>query len=136
MPVHAELPLTLPEEIVQRLLPHVDERSLRSLRLRPGRPWRWVPALLRTGATTLGRDVCVRPGRCRLDTARGLALVAHEAIHVRQYRELGATRFLLRYIAGAVRVRFAHHAHPMEQEPIAVQRRVLDALVADGFPLA
>jgi hypothetical protein len=129
------LPLTLPEEVVQRLLPYVDERSLRSLRLRSGRPWRWLPALLRAGATTLGREVCVRPGRCRLDTARGLALVAHEAIHVRQYRELGATRFLLRYIGGAVRVRFAHHAHSMEQEPIAVQRQVREALVAEGMPL-
>src|SRR5436190_1536926 len=46
---------------------------------------------------TLGRWVLVRRGH---EHDRGL--IAHELVHVRQWRELGAVRFLVRYL-GALR---------------------------------
>jgi hypothetical protein len=113
----------LPEPAIERLLPYVDEESLRIVRIRTTPPWSWLPRLLRVGAVTLGRDVCFRPDVFRLTDRRGLALVAHECTHVRQYRELGAPRFLARYFFGAVRTRFEHDRHPLELEPEAVQAR-------------
>lgn len=116
-------PLRLSEETVARLLPYVDERSLRAMRPRTTAPWSWLPRLLRAGAVTLGNDVCFRPGRFREADASGLALIAHECVHVRQYREMGAIPFLFRYLVGAVRVRFNHDAHPLEREPQELQAR-------------
>jgi hypothetical protein len=58
------------------------------------------------------------------ETARGLALIAHECCHVRQYRQFGAAGFLLRYAIGAFKSRFVHDAHPLEREPEAMQARV------------
>jgi hypothetical protein len=120
----------LPDDAITKLLPYVDEDSLRSVRIRTGVPWTWLPRLLRTGAVTLGRDVSFRPGLYRVTDARGLALVAHECTHVRQYRELNAVRFLLRYLIGGFQTRFVHDRHPLELEPEAVQARVRRELSA------
>ena len=113
----------LPEDVIDRLDTYVDRASLDSARIRTTAPWTWLPRLLRTGAVTLGRDICFRPGLYRTTDGRGLALVAHECTHVRQYQELGAPRFLFRYVVGAFQVRFVHDRHPLELEPEAVQAR-------------
>lgn len=123
-------PLRLSEPTIDRLRPYVDERSLRSMRARTTVPWTLVPRILRAGAVTLGDDVCFRPGRFRETDAQGLALIAHECCHVRQYRELGRPRFLLRYLVGAIQVRFEHDAHPLELEPEAIQARVRSELAS------
>ena len=58
----------------------------------------------RVGAITLGRRVFVAPSFIMRDEANRLTipgwLVAHEAMHVLQYRESGAPRFLVRYARG------------------------------------
>lgn len=113
----------LPEAVIVRLRPYVDEGALRAARIRTSTPWRWIPGALRTGATTIRTNVCFREPYDDT-TGRGLALIAHECVHVRQYREVGAFSFLVRYVAGAARVRFAHDRIPLEQEPLEVQRRV------------
>ena len=118
----------LPEPVIERLMSYADAESLRTVRIRTTAPWSWLPRVLRVGAVTLGRDVCFRPDVFRLTDRRGLALVAHECIHVRQYRELGAPRFLARYLLGAVRTRFVHDLHPMELEPEAIQARARQEL--------
>lgn len=114
----------LPDEVVTRLAPFVDAGALRALRVKTGVPWSWVPGIFRAGATTLGHRVLFRDGAYRTADPRGLALIAHEAVHVRQYREMGWVRFLLRYGVGAVRVGFRHNAHALEQEPLRVQAQV------------
>ncbi len=121
-------PPRLSEATIQSLLTYVDEESLRTTRPRTSAPWTWAPRTLRVGAVTLGRDICFRPGAFREADVRGLALIAHECTHVRQYRELGAARFLLRYLWGAIRVRFVHDLHPLELEPQAVQVRARTSL--------
>ncbi len=117
-------PGRLSPEVIERLAPYVDRQSLQSFRARTVPPWSWVPRLLGTGAVTLGNDVTFKPGAYHLDTARGLALVAHECVHVRQYREMGPVPFLFRYIRGAFAVRFEHGRHPMEMDANALQARV------------
>jgi hypothetical protein len=114
----------LSETTVIRLRPFVDEQSLRRARIRSGRPWVWIPTLLRSGATTLGRNICIRPAVLSEETSRGLALIAHECCHVGQYRQFGIAGFLLRYAMGALKSRFVHDAHPLEREPEAIQARV------------
>ncbi len=121
-------PTRLTEATIQLLLPFVDEQSLRVARPRVSAPWSWLPRLLRVSAVTLGRDICFRPRAFRESDVGGLALIAHECTHVRQYRELGAARFLLRYLLGAFRVRFVHDLHPLEREPEAVQARARSGL--------
>ncbi len=80
-----------------------------------------IQRLLGAGAVTLGNDIRFRPRLYRDTDADGLALIAHECRHVRQYRELGTIRFLTRYLAGGIRVGFVHDAHPLEREPEAIQ---------------
>lgn len=101
-------------------------------RLQPGGPFdvvatdvveraRVVPVrFLQPGvdAMTVGRFILVR--RDRLEDR---ALLAHELVHVRQWRDLGAVRFLLRYVAAYLRARRrglghwdAYRAVPFEAE--------------------
>jgi hypothetical protein len=87
---------------------------------------------LGASATTLGRWVFFKDGRYRPDTPGGLALIAHEAGHVRQWRELGALDFLLRYGRGLLTSRFRHDDHPMEAPLVEAQRRIRGTLEAES----
>lgn len=121
----------VPREARDRLAPLLDEaerEALARMRVVTRAPGRWLPPLLRANATTLGRYVLIRSGHYDTDSPRGLALLAHEAVHVRDYVRLGVARFLVRYGRGLLAARFAHDRHPMEQEAIAVGRRVRRAL--------
>lgn len=121
-------PVWLPPEVVERLAPYVDREALTAFRARTTAPWSWLPRVLRVGAVTLGADVSFRPGRFNSTTPGGLALIAHECVHVRQYREMGALRFLAAYAVGAVRVRGDHDSHPLEVEAEALQARLREEL--------
>ncbi len=79
-----------------------------------------VVPLLTPGVTgmTLGRWVLIRRGH-----ETDVGLVAHELVHVEQWREHGAPRFLRRYLGAYLRGRRAGLAHlaayraiPLEQE--------------------
>jgi hypothetical protein len=111
-----------------RLEPYVDIDALRRMRVVTGAPGRWLPVVLRARATTLGPFVFFRAGAFDPSTPRGLALIAHEALHTVQYREMGVPRFLARYVLEAVRVRFDHGRHPLEAPLIARQREIRRAL--------
>ena len=124
----------LPLDVVETLAPFVERASLDAMRVVSGWPGRWYPTALRTGATTLGHYVFFREGRYRFDTARGLALIAHEAGHITQVREMGLPRFLVRYARGQFQCAFHHDSHPMEVPMIELQRRVREALIAAGWP--
>ncbi len=121
-------PGRLTPETIERLAPYVDRESLRAFRARTVAPWTWLPRLFRAGAVTLGADVSFKPGLYNPTTPRGLALIAHECVHVRQYREMGALRFLAAYAAGVVRSRGVHDRHPMELEAEALQARIREEL--------
>lgn len=87
-----------------------------------------LPVLLRTGAVTIGSRVFFRRGRYDTVSPRGLALIAHEAMHIGQYREYGLIGFFLRYGWGMVTSGFRYRQHPMEAPLIAEQRRIRAAL--------
>ena len=73
-------------------------------------------------AMTLGRVILLRR-----DHGRDEALVAHELVHVRQWRELGAARFLWRYLGSYARGRAAGLGHQQAYEaiPLEVEAREL-----------
>lgn len=86
-----------------------------------------VVPLLTPGVSgmTLDRWILLRRGH-ELDRA----LLAHELVHVRQWRELGVVRFLSRYLSTYVRGRFrglghraAYAAIPFEREARALTSR-------------
>jgi len=114
----------LDEATIATLSTHVPEADLRRMRVITGRPWRWIPIVLRMSAITFAPFVFFGSGRFRTDTPRGLALIAHEAVHLAQARELGGLRFYARYLWGNLRCGFRHANHMMERPAIAVQRSV------------
>lgn len=101
---------------------YIPEQDLARARLYDGRvPW-YLPG--RFTAITRGSRVYFRPGACRTDTAQGLALLAHELVHVGQYR-LGATwlTFLLSYL------RHGYWSSPLEKEARAIANEVRSAAI-------
>jgi hypothetical protein len=104
--------------------------DLRRARVVQGAPWGWLPALYRMSATTIGNNIIFRNGRFVTDTPRGLALIAHEVVHVGQVREMGVPLFFLRYIMGQFRCGFRHDKHAMEIPGIQMQQKVRSALDA------
>ncbi len=81
---------------------------------------RQVPWYLskRFTAIVRGRQIYLRTGLYDAGTVEGLALLAHELTHVKQYRE-GMTA--LRYLWSARR---GYENNPYEREAFAVQARV------------
>jgi hypothetical protein len=124
----------LPLDVIDALEPYLARATLDRVRVAAGPPWSWIPVLLRTGATTFGPYVLLRSGRYRTDNARGLALIAHEALHTQQYRELGLLRFLWQYLRQNLAVRFNHDRHPLEVPCIVLQGKVRKALQDAGWP--
>lgn len=101
------------------------------MRVVQSRPWRWLPNLLGMSAITFTPFVFFKGGRFRTDTARGMALIAHEAVHIGQVRKLG-WRFYPKYLWGQFRCGFRHDSHEMEIPGIEVQREARRVLEARG----
>jgi hypothetical protein len=102
------------------LFTHVPARDLQRARL-------VVVPVLTPGIAgmTLSRWILVRRGH-----EHDHDLIAHELVHVRQWRELGAVRFLARYLGAYMRSRWrglshqaAYEAIPLEVEARALARR-------------
>ena len=85
-----------------------------------------------THAITLGRLVIVKRGVLGAPGAE--RLLVHEGVHVRQYRELGAARFLVAYVASYLRGRLRGYGHwgayrriPLEIEADWEARRAVES---------
>lgn len=120
--------MKLDEATVARLATFVPERDLRAIRVVTGWPGCWLPRLLGMSAITFAPLVCFRRGSYNPDTARSLALVAHEAHHLTQSRDIGRALFYLHYLRGQFQCGFRHCTHPMEIPAIEIQRAVFRAL--------
>ncbi|MEO6043318.1 MAG: DUF4157 domain-containing protein [Tepidiformaceae bacterium] len=122
--------MRLSPETVERLSPFVPEQDLRRVRAVTSAPGSWLPALFGMSATTVAPFVCFRGGKFDPCTPRGLALIAHEAHHLRQVREMGWLGFYTRYFSGQFRCGFRHASHALEVPAIEVQRLTREALDA------
>ncbi len=124
--------MRLPAETIETLKEFVPEEDLRAMRVITWRPLAWLPALLRMSAITFSPFVIVRPGRYRTDIARGQALLAHEAVHIGQVRQMRPWRFYPRYLAGQFKCGFRHDRHELEIPGIEVQRTARKVLESRG----
>ena len=116
--------MRLTPDTIDLLSDFVPVRDLRGMRALTGAPGRWLPAMFGMSATTIAPLVCFRAGSFDPTTPQGLALIAHEAHHLQQAREMGWLRFYVRYFIGQFRCRFQHSRHPMEMPAIELQRLV------------
>lgn len=112
----------------------MPDADLREMRVVTGRPWRWLPVMLRMSAVTVLRWVIFRDGKYDTESPRGLALIVHESVHIGQRRELGTWRFFVKYLWGQFQCGFHHDRHRMEIPAIEVQRRVRAALETGETP--
>jgi hypothetical protein len=103
-PVEGDYPLVPPADVARARIVDVPY-------LTPG-----------VAAMTLGWVILLRR-----DHAGDSALVAHELVHVRQWRELGAPRFLWRYLSAYARGRASglNHQRAYEAIPLEVEARHL-----------
>lgn len=122
----------LPEEVCLMLAPFFPGFDLSRLRVYEGIP-RYVIG------HPLGyvnrHKIFFAPGAYRLDTPEGLALLAHEVEHCRQYRQFGKWRFRWRYLRAFCRNRWrgmaweaAYWNVPFEIQARRVENRVLAAV--------
>ena len=109
---------------VERLSEFVPRRDLEAMRVVRAAPFRWLPTVLGMAASTVGSFVFFRSVSFDELSARGLALIAHEAVHIGQVRQMGLPLFLGRYLVWNIRCGFQHDRHPMEIPAIELQRRV------------
>ena len=109
----------------------VPEADVRRMRVVTSRPWRWLPVLLSMSAITFSPFVIIREGRFNTATAKGMALLAHETVHIGQSRELG-WRFYPKYLWGQFKCGFRHDKHEMEIPGIVVQREARRVLGERG----
>jgi hypothetical protein len=122
----------LPPEVLQLLAPFFPGFDLSRVRIYEGIP-RYVIANP-VGYADRNR-VYLAPGFYRVDTAEGLALVAHEITHCRQYQQHGAWRFRAKYLAAYCHNRRRGMSHdrayleiPFEVEARKIERNVHAAL--------
>lgn len=121
----------LDSRTIHTLSEFVPPGDLHRMRVVRSWPWRWLPAMLGMSAITFTPFVIFKDGAFRTETARGLALIAHEAVHIGQSRELG-WKFYPRYLWGQFRSGFRHDRHQMELPGIALQREVRGVLESRG----
>ena len=128
--------MPLPESAKAKLSPWFSAEELDSFRHTERGLMSWVcRRVLKQGAITWNKVVNFAPSRYDPESKRGLALIAHEMLHVRQQRKAGWLRFLASYVW---RLRKRGHRgknnehHPLERPAYALQREVRRALDQDS----
>ncbi|MGE0885512.1 MAG: DUF4157 domain-containing protein [Blastocatellales bacterium] len=127
----------LPIEVQQLLAPFFPGFDLSRIRVIEGIP-RYVAITSKVeplGYTDRWK-IYFAPGAYRVDTAEGLALIAHEIEHCRQYQLHGKWRFRAKYLAAYFKNRRdgmpgkqAYYKIPFEIEAREVERKVYLALM-------
>ncbi|MEO6724356.1 MAG: DUF4157 domain-containing protein [Blastocatellia bacterium] len=122
----------LPLEVQQLFAPFFPGFDLNRIRIFEGIP-RYVIAKP-IGYADRNR-IYLADGYYRVDTAEGLALIAHEITHCRQYQKHGAWRFRVKYLAAYFKNRRSGMPHdqaylkiPFEIEAREVERKVYAAM--------
>jgi hypothetical protein len=127
----------LPLEVQELLSPFFPELDLSRVRILEGIPrYVAIAAAAEPIGYTDGWKVYFAPGCYRVDSPEGLALIAHEIAHCRQYHELGRWRFRAKYLAAYAQNRregmdakTAYAQIPFEIEARKVERQVLSTLL-------
>lgn len=123
----------LPPEVQQLLAPFFPGFDLSRVRIHEGIP-RYV--ITNPIGYTDRHRIYLAPGFYRVDTAEGLALIAHEVAHCCQYQRHGVWRFRAKYLAAYFKNRRSGMPHnrayfeiPFEVEARKVERKVRAAML-------
>ncbi len=118
----------LPEEVAQLLAPFFPDYDLSLVCVHEGIP-RYVVGNPVGYADR--HNVYFAPGSYRVDTIQGLALIAHEVAHCRQYHQHGVWRFRARYLAAYFnnRWRGMDHLQAYRNIPFEIEAREVEAQV-------
>ena len=114
-------PLTGSEK--EFLAPYIPQADLDNARIFEAQVPRWLGK--KYIAVTLENRIYLRAGVYDAGSVRGLALLAHELVHVGQYRE-GMTR--LKYLWASRR---GYASNPYEEPAYATERQILETLTSD-----
>jgi hypothetical protein len=117
---------SLPQEVVQLLSPFFPGFDLGRVRIYEGIP-RYVVGDPIGYADRY--NIYFAPGAYRVDTIGGLALIAHELAHCRQYQKHGPWRFRARYLSSYFRnrLRGMDHLKAYRNIPFEVEAREVEA---------
>jgi len=130
----------IPESVARLVLdlasPWIEADTVAVAKLRVGtflsRVVMWIAQRWESGAgaATIGRHIFMRPEMWPLDRLPGIALLAHELVHVQQFRKFGPFRFAFRYLKdfftkGYRNVEF-------EKEAYEIQELVRERWIADN----
>ncbi|MBO0722056.1 MAG: DUF4157 domain-containing protein [Blastocatellia bacterium] len=127
-------PLRLPEKAVRVLAPFFPGFDLARICIYENIPW-YISGDPQGYADRY--NIYFRPGAYQADSIEGLALLAHEITHCRQYRNHGKWRFRALYLAAYFKNRLrgmprreAYLNIPFEIEAREVETRILNFLAA------
>jgi hypothetical protein len=122
-------PEPLPEETKRLLAPFFPDFDLNRILICEGIPW-YVTGSPRGYADR--RQIYLAPGEYRPDSIEGLALLAHEIEHCRQYLRYGTWRFRARYLAAYFRNRWRRMSglHAYLNIPFEIEAREVEAEVS------
>lgn len=127
----------LPLEVQALLAPFFSELDLSRVRIFEGIP-RYVTVAAATAPIGFTDEwkIYLAPGHYRIDTAEGLALIAHEIAHCRQYQQFGKWGFRTKYLSAYLQNRrsgmtdkTAYEQIPFEIEAREIERQVLSAML-------
>ncbi len=127
----------LPLEVQQLLAPFFPDLDLSRVRIFEGIPrYVSITAVAEPIGYTDGWKIYFAPGYYRLDSAEGLALIAHEIVHCRQYHQFGKWGFRTKYLSAYLQNRrngmvekIAYEQIPFEIEAREIEHNVLSALL-------
>jgi hypothetical protein len=118
----------LPEEVVRLLAPFFPTFDLSRVRIREGIP-RYV---IGDPVGYADRNtIYFAPGAYCVDTIEGLALIAHEITHCRQYHQHGTWHFRARYLAAYFKNRLCgmNHLKAYRNIPFEIEAREIEVAV-------
>ena len=108
-----------------------DGLALADVRLHIGGPLSWYLRLVKKSAITVGANIWFVSEAKRDD----LALLAHELVHVGQYREMGVPRFLARYGRDMLKAGFRYSRKLPLEAPAYERQALAKRILAAGPPV-
>ncbi len=108
-----------------------DGLALADVRLHIGGPLSWYLRLVKKSAITVGANIWFVSEAKRDD----LALLAHELVHVGQYREMGVPRFLARYGLDMLKAGLRYSRKLPLEAPAYERQALAKRILAAGPPV-
>ena len=121
----------IPEVDLERARLHVGTWLARGI-------LRWIPDPLPgvdPAAVTVGRHIFLQPAFWPPERLPAFVLLAHELVHVRQWRGMGPWRFLIAYLWDYLRAPQRYPGVRLEQEAVAIAARIEARWRERGLPV-